>query len=316
MATTEQYRAQAQLLVQLLPSVAEEGCFALKGGTAINMFVQDLPRLSVDIDLIYLPLEDRPNALAGIDAAMRRIGERITSQMREATVAHSIKEGTIVRLVVQVGQTQVKIEVSPVLRGVVYKPQTRKVTPAVENRFGFAEMQIVSFADLYAGKIVAALDRQHPRDLFDVHILFAREGVDDALRKALLIYLVSHNRPMWEVLSGGPKDIEQAFLDSFEGMTDEPLTPTDLQRVQHQLAEELVAKMPDPHREFLIGFEAGVPDWGIFESGHVANLPAVRWRQMNLDKIDASVRSALVENLKNVLPLKAPQKSRDRGIHL
>jgi hypothetical protein len=46
-------------LIRVLPSIAEEACFALKGGTAINLFVRDMPRLSVDIDLTYLPVQPR-----------------------------------------------------------------------------------------------------------------------------------------------------------------------------------------------------------------------------------------------------------------
>ena len=56
MAFREVYRRQVQLLIRVLPSIAEEACFALKGGTAINLFVRDMPRLSVDIDLTYLPV--------------------------------------------------------------------------------------------------------------------------------------------------------------------------------------------------------------------------------------------------------------------
>jgi hypothetical protein len=56
---SEVFEAQVALLVRVLPHVATETCFALKGGTAINLFVRDLPRLSVDIDLVYLPIENR-----------------------------------------------------------------------------------------------------------------------------------------------------------------------------------------------------------------------------------------------------------------
>ena len=78
MAASEQYRRQVALLVQALPFVAEESCFALKGGTAINLFVRNLPRLSVDIDLTYVPVADRSRSLFDIDSAMRRIAKRIS----------------------------------------------------------------------------------------------------------------------------------------------------------------------------------------------------------------------------------------------
>jgi Nucleotidyl transferase AbiEii toxin, Type IV TA system len=73
MPASEQYLRQVALLVRSIPLVATETCFALKGGTAINLFVRDMPRLSVDIDLTYLPVEDRATSLANIDAGMQRL---------------------------------------------------------------------------------------------------------------------------------------------------------------------------------------------------------------------------------------------------
>lgn len=167
MPASEQYRRQAALLIRVLPFVAQETCFALKGGTAINLFVRNMPRLSVDIDLTYLPVASRKTSLADIDAAMKRIAMRIQKGLPGAHVTSSElkKAGIISKHFVELDGVRIKIEVTPVLRGCVYEPETRSVAEAVEAAFGFAEIQIVSFADLYAGKLVAALDRQHPRDL-------------------------------------------------------------------------------------------------------------------------------------------------------
>ena len=82
MPAAEMYRRQAALLVRTIPLVDEERCFALKGGTAINLFVRDMPRLSVDIDLTYLPIADRTTSLMEIDAAMRRIAQRVRKGIR------------------------------------------------------------------------------------------------------------------------------------------------------------------------------------------------------------------------------------------
>ena len=57
---------QVELLLRTLPYIAAEKCFALKGGTAINLFVRDMPRLSVDVDLTYLPVEPREESLGKI----------------------------------------------------------------------------------------------------------------------------------------------------------------------------------------------------------------------------------------------------------
>lgn len=201
MAFNDLYRRQVDLLVRSIPFVAAEPCFALKGGTAINLFVRNLPRLSVDIDLAYLPIEPRAQSLAAIAAALARIAARMRDGMPSVHVRLSPTDASAIKMLVQAERTQIKIEVTPVLRGCVFEPEVRGVSEAVEDAFGFAEISVVSFADLYAGKIVAALDRQHPRDLFDVRDLLANEGITDALRQAFIIYLVSHDRPMHEVLA-------------------------------------------------------------------------------------------------------------------
>lgn len=301
----DQYQSQVRLLMRLIPIVARETCFALKGGTAINLFIRNLPRLSVDIDLMYLPVNDRPEALAEIDTAMKRIRAEVLAQVPSARVAENVHDGAILRLLIMAEGTQVKIEVSPVLRGVVYEPSVIPVTEAVEEAYGFAETNVVSFEDLFAGKLVAALDRQHPRDLFDVRGLFAHEGLSDALREVFLIYLLSHNRPMGEVLSGRVKDLANEYRNGFEGMTEEEVHIEELIEAQQQMIEELIGGMPDEHREFLIGFERGEPDWSLLKIGHVAELPAIRWRQRNLNKLKPDQRSALVELLQSSLERRA-----------
>src|SRR5215469_13577908 len=185
MPVDKSYRKQVALLVKIVPLVAKEAVFALKGGTAINLFLRNMPRLSVDIDLTYLPVKDRAHSLQEIDAAMRRIAKEIQRGIQGAKVSASVPkdEKAITKLIVRVDGAQIKVEVTPVLRGCVFEPTVRSVSDRVEAEFGFAEMQIVSVADLYAGKIVAALDRQHPRDLYDVRDLLHHEGIDDKLRK-------------------------------------------------------------------------------------------------------------------------------------
>lgn len=196
---------------------------------------------------------------------------------------------------------QIKIEVTPVSRGCVYEPEVRTVSPAVEAMFGFAEMQVLSFADIYAGKIVAALDRQHPRDLFDVRELLANEGIGDALRKAFVVYLLSHTRPMWEVLAARPKDIAREFEQNFHGMTTQPVALDDLLAARTALVDTVVGRMPNEHREFLISFEKGEPDWPLLGLKNIDKLPAVKWRQQNLNKITKNKREVLVTQLEHVL---------------
>lgn len=299
----ELYRRQVALLIRILPLVAEEEELALKGGTAINLFVRDLPRLSVDIDLTYLPVAPRAASIAAIDAAMKRIAKRVRASIPGARASETVlrPDGAVTKLVVRAEGVQTKIEVTPVLRGCVYEPELRAVSPAVEAAFGFAESRVVSFADLYGGKIVAALDRQHPRDLFDVREQLAREGIDDALRRAVLVYLLSHDRPMSELLAPTRKDIRGELARGFQGMTAEPATLEELVAARDALIAAVVGDMPDEHRRFLLSFEVGEPNWSLLGVAGVAELPAVRWRQQNLDRTSPDKRAALVARLQTAL---------------
>ena len=298
MQPDESYRGQVELLVKALPSVAPERCFALKGGTAINLFVRDMPRYSVDIDLTYLPIADWRDSLRGIESAFRRIAERVRTSLRNVRVEprRLARERSINKLVIHAGRAQVKVEVSPVLRGCVYEPEEKSVSAAVEETFGYASMQTVAFADLYAGKVMAALDRQHPRDLFDVHGLLANEGIDDAMRAAFVVYLLSSNRPMHEVLSPKRSDLSVGFA-SLSAMVVNPVRVDVLERTRETLVSDIVDNMPDHHRRFLMSFEKGEPDWSLLEVPHAKTLPAVRWRMQNLAKVGKKRRAELIARL-------------------
>ena len=166
------YYGRVQLLMRVLPQIAQEPVFAVKGGTAINLFIRDMPRFSVDIDLAYLPLAPREETLANIESAMRRISEQIEKSLPGSQVSkQQTKSGEDYKLLVRAGGEEILIETSPVMRGTVNPPTEREVRAPVEAVFGYARIAVSSFEDLYAGKLCAALDRQHPRDLFDVKVL-------------------------------------------------------------------------------------------------------------------------------------------------
>ena len=302
MAFREGYQKQVQLLVRALPGVAEEKDFALKGGTAINLFVRDFPRLSVDIDLTFLPVLPRAESIVAINAGMARIAQRLRTGIASVHVhAHKTPDGVLTRLVARQDGVQIKIEINPVMRGSVYDPVVMRVAEKVEAIFGYAEARLVSQADLYAGKLMAALDRQHPRDLFDVRELLAREGISEELRRAFIVYLISHDRPMAEVLRANLKDIEDEYERGFVGMTEDDVPIESLLAARQQMIDLIVGDMPADHRAFLISFERGTPDWSLLGLPAARDLPAVRWRQLNLDKLTKDKREALVTQLQKVI---------------
>ena len=282
--TSEVYKAQVRLLVRTLPYVAAEDCFALKGGTAINLFIRDMPRFSVDIDLAYLPVAGRAGSLAAIQAALLRIKAAIEAGIpgSHVTSATTAPENKIVKLMVSIPGAQIKIEANPVLRGSVYPAVELSVSASVEDEFGFAAMQVLSFADLYGGKLVAAMDRQHPRDLFDVRDLFRNEGVNQDLERAFLVHLISHKRPAAEILACRRKAIADEYENNFIGMTVEEVPLADLEAVRDTLVAVLVRGMPDAHRKLLLSIEQGAPDWTLLPIESVPTLPAVLWRLQNI----------------------------------
>ncbi|MDO8343526.1 MAG: nucleotidyl transferase AbiEii/AbiGii toxin family protein [Cellvibrio sp.] len=304
MAFTDVYRKQVELLVRTIPTVAEEKCFALKGGTAINLFIRNMPRLSVDIDLTYLPVNDRAKALQEIDAALKRIAQRIRSKQPDVHIAESAPatQKEITKLVIRTRErVQIKIEVTPVLRGCVYEPVLMPVCRTVEEQFGFAEMNVLSFADLYAGKIMAALDRQHPRDLFDVHHLLENEGISDELRNAIIIYLISHDHSPHSLLNPVLQDITQDFEQNFMGMTDAPIELSTLLNARQKLITNITSQMPEHHKQFLRSFYSRKPEWDLLGITRVQHLPAVRWRELNLDRSGEGTKETLLEKLAQVI---------------
>jgi len=296
------YYKQVQMLIQVLPLIASEKCFALKGGTAINLFVRELPRLSVDIDLIYLPIKSRDDSLKDIQQALGRISSVIEANLAGTSVYKSYEDKPdALRLIVHREGVQIKVELSPVLRGTVYGHVVMSVSEPVEIEFGYAEMQVVSMADLYAGKICAALDRQHPRDLFDIKLLLENEGLTDELRKASLVYLISHNRPIAELLSPTLQDISALYESEFSKMTVSGITVHDLVAARAQLIQQLKSSITSDEKEFLLSFKQRSPDWDLLGLECVENLPAVRWKLFNLKRMSRDKHADALQRLQTIL---------------
>ena len=301
MDLSSRYGAQVRLLVQVLPHVATEPCFALKGGTAINLFVRDMPRLSVDIDLAYVTSEPRQQALADARAALSRISEKITGSLPGATAERQSNRDDELRVLVHRGGVQIKIEVSPVLRGTVHPPTEQDVRPEVEDAFGFAAVPVVSLPDLYGGKICAALDRQHPRDLFDVMLLLREDGLTREVFEGFLVYLISHKRPIAELLAPNRKDLQQIFELEFAGMTREEVTLGALDEAFEALLAALWRQMTEHDARFLLSLKDAAPDWTLLGLQGIDELPAVRWKLHNLERMGAEKRAAARSKLEAVL---------------
>lgn len=303
MAQNPTFSDQVQLLVNVLPSVATQPCFALKGGTALNLFVRDLPRLSVDIDLAYLPIADREASLAGIDNALENIAAEITRTIPNVKVNPSYVHDTDkrIKLLVSRNGVTIKIEVTPVLRGSVYESELRETSPKVQAEFGYAQMQLLSFEDLYAGKLCAALDRQHPRDLYDVKFLLENEGFSEKLKDAFIVYLLGHPRPMSEVIKPRLKDIEAIYHNEFSGMTVDEVSLDSLLETRSEMITKLHSALTEKDKQFLLAVKRGDADWSSFTLPEAQYLPAIQWKLHNLAKMQTSKRKLALTSLESAL---------------
>lgn len=285
MSIEARYHEQVSLLVSLLPFLNDEPCFALKGGTAINLFVQPFPRLSVDVDLAYLPLEPRTEALRRCREALQRLAQAFNTQLPSVQASLQDNRRDELRILVSRGRSQVKVEVSPVLRGTLHPPQTRDIVEVAEDEYGFATVQVVSLPDLYGGKICAALDRQHPRDLFDVKLLLDQGDLDRYVFEGFLVYLLGHPRPLKEVLNPRLQPLERIYHQEFVGMAHSDIPLSELEAARRELLLRLGQLITDEDVRFLLSFKRGVPEWQRLSLSGVDRLPAVRWKLANIAKM-------------------------------
>ncbi len=309
------YLETARLMTRVAPLVFADGIFALKGGTAINLFLRDMPRLSVDLDLVFVDHRlPRDEALRSINVAIRKAASRLEANgfLTHVTTAGDVGE---TKLLVRRGNIEVKIEVNFVMRGSIHPVRTASLTStAKEALLAELELPVLSLEDVYGGKLVAAMDRQHPRDLFDVLQLFAHEGITPGIRRSFVVYLASHNRPIHEVLFPTKRDIAQEYEGTFRGMTAEPVGLSELLSARERLVAELQQNLSAQERHFLLSLANAEPDWSLLEIEHLEHLPAIRWKLQNLrelaNKNPAKLRSQADELARRLgLPLPIPKSS-------
>jgi predicted nucleotidyltransferase component of viral defense system len=277
------YADTVRLLLSVAPDVFANDIFAMKGGTAINLFVQDMPRLSVDIDIVYTPWQTpREQALQAIGDELDAITNRL-SRLGLSTRKVYSKDIGDTKLLIDNAETQVKVEVNVVFRGTVLPVERHSLSPKTAELFSAAlGLPILAPAELYGSKLVAAMDRQHPRDLFDVLKMFESGGLSDVAVECFVTYLAGHNRPTHEVLFGNEKNIAHEYDQHFVGMTTEPVGLDLLLETRTRLREELARRLTDKHKQFLIGLARTRPDWTLLQCPHASELPALRWKLNNL----------------------------------
>lgn len=277
------YKNQVKLLIDILPYIAKEECFALKGGTAINLFYNNLPRLSVDIDLTYIGFESRDIACANINNALKRIADDLNAKGYIANVQGNDIEK---KIICSNQHAKIKIEPNYIIRGYIEKPKTLEVCENVEDEFGYVQIQVVSKKELYGGKICAALDRQHPRDLFDIKELIERDGINEELVKGFIAMLLSHDKPLHETLNPNIKNQTEIFEKQFQGMTNKKFSYIEHEQTLNNLINIIKEKIL-PYKQPLLNFVSLKGNLSDFKINNLEKLPAIKWKIKNLQKLQS-----------------------------
>ncbi len=280
------YVDTVRLMLEVMPDVFQSRSFAMKGGTALNFFVQDMPRLSVDIDVVVASHQTgRDAALAEIAAELAALQRRLTSRGIKAEIASS-KTGDETKLLARRDRIEVKIEINHVFRGMLLPIQHRSLVKTASNLFTTSlSVPTLAVAELYGSKLVAAMDRQHPRDLFDVHGMFNRFGLTPEIVECFVGYIAGHNRPVHEVLGSRDIDLARPFENEFVGMEREPVSLKVLEDARVRLRRELAIALTADQKRFLVGLVAGEPPWEAMQCRHLAELPAIQWKLQNLARL-------------------------------
>lgn len=296
---SRKYKGQVRILLKILPIISKQTDLALHGGTAINLFQLNMPRLSVDIDLTYLPVEDRDTSLTNIDKILSEIKQSIEHTFPEFMIAHKKQE---TKLIISSTEAFIKVEVNQIKRGCYANPKRMTLCSKAQHEYNsFCQIQMVEIGHLYGGKICAALDRQHPRDLFDISYMLKKGGFSNTIKKGFLFYLISSNRPIKEMLFPLLKDQENALENQFQGMSEQEFTYEDYIEIREKLIREVQQSLTASDKEFLLSIEAAQPNWDIYDFSY---FPAVEWKLRNIKQLkvkDPKKHNSLYHELKENL---------------
>jgi predicted nucleotidyltransferase component of viral defense system len=273
------YEEQVRLLLRILPVIYREEDFAVHGGTAINLFIKNLPRYSVDVDLTYIPLAPREESLAEIDKKLAAISQ----QLRRAVPGVNIRPVPN-KLLCTLGRSTVKIEVNGIKRGIIGPTIEMPLCEKAQAVFGmYCKARIVPLEQLYGGKIVAALSRQHPRDLFDYNYMDTNNI--GGLKRGFIFALLGSNKPFIEYLSPSFISQQEALENQFRGMTDIPFTYENYENARIQLIAFINSMLSEEDKAFLVDFEEGRPKWEKSAYIDFKDFPSVQWKLINVNKL-------------------------------
>ena len=268
-------------MIRIMPSVYRIKDFAVHGGTAINLFHKNMPRYSVDIDLTYIPIQEREKSLETINEHLKTLKANIEKSVPGIKI---IPKYDVLKLQCTLRGATVKIEVNGTKRGIIGATEDKMLCDKAQQEFSMAcKARTVSYSQLYGGKITAALSRQHPRDLFDYK--YMEISSFDDVKDGFILCLLGSDKPIIESLQ--PNAIEQidALENQFKGMSEFEFNYADYEEARTSLISQVNAALTETDKDFIISFEEGTPDWGKCCAGDLSSYPSIKWKLQNIIKL-------------------------------
>ncbi len=275
------YKKQVALLIRIMPSVYRIKDFAVHGGTAINLFHKNMPRYSVDIDLTYIPIQEREKSLETINEHLKTLKANIEKSVPGIKV---IPKYDVLKLQCTLRGATVKIEVNGTKRGIIGATEDKMLCDNAQQEFSMAcKARTVSYSQLYGGKITAALSRQHPRDLFDYK--YMEISSFDDVKDGFILCLLGSDKPIIESLQPNAIDQIDALENQFKGMSEFEFNYADYEEARTSLISQVNAALTETDKDFIISFEEGTPDWGKCCAGDLSSYPSIKWKLQNIIKL-------------------------------
>lgn len=253
----------------------------------IRVVIITYDKFSVDIDLTYIPASENRNAdLQNIRSALERIKERLSRQKPALRFSDPVRANEELKLICETPDAMIKMEVNQINRGIIGETETLFLCDKAQEIFDqFCEIKTVSQKQLWGGKINAALDRQHPRDLFDVRNLIDEIGFTTEIKEGFIFFLLCGKRPIHELLRPHPVDQAAVFESQFKGMTDKSFSYEEYESTRELLIKTINESLTKEDKEFLLAFSNGEPDWSRVD---YSKYPAIRWKFLNICKLKES----------------------------
>lgn len=277
----DSFTKQVELLLRILPEVSGEKNFALHGGTAINLFELNMPRLSVDIDLTFTSIGEREKDMALIRMLLDELKTRIQKRIPDVIFSDAVVAAENLKINCATKDATVKIEVNQINRGLISPIRLMQLCDKAQVTFdSFCEMPVVSFEQLWGGKIIAALDRQHPRDMFDVNNFFNVNNFTAEIKRGFIFFLLCSKRPAHELLTPQLLNHKTLFENQFKGMTYAVFTYDEFEEVRLRLIKTIHSNLADDDKRFIVSFAKGDPLWN---DTNFSEYPAIKWKLKNIN---------------------------------